>query len=147
LFLQSLRQLFINYNKWMPLPYSCKHEAIQITLCLIWFHTASFAVLVSSTITEILLLENLWGKRKLLSVAEFCFFIYFLCSVKCQSDKLGIWKPYQKKPRMCCGRHMPILRQDLHQHKDSSTEVLCNLPLRCNALACSSCHFQSVIQA
>lgn len=78
---------------------------------LIWLCCVHSAVLINHQIVEMLLL--LRQSYKILEGKESCWLSLnfvsdvFLCSVKCQSYKSGIWKPYGRKVSPCYGRLVP----------------------------------------
>lgn len=68
---------------------------------MIWFCRVHIAVLINNQIVEIQLSSGKPPKslrgEKVISRHWILLCLFFLCSVKCQSDKSGIWKPYRKK--------------------------------------------------
>lgn len=91
----------------------------QTRLYLFWFYSVHIAVLISNQIVEIQLSSGKARKslreEKVVSCHWILLFIFFLCSLKCQSDKSGIWKPYRREASTCCGRFVPTVHQNSYQ--------------------------------
>lgn len=147
--MSTVPEAVINCKTLTVLPYCHKYKMTK-TRYLFWFCSVPIAVLINNQIVEIQLSSGKPTKslreEKVVGCHRILLFIFFLCSLKCQSDKSGIWKPYRRRASTCCGRFVPMPHQNSYQHKNSSIEVLCSLPLRCKSLTCSSHHFQSLIQ-